>query len=125
MSGGKRGHRFATPTRALREVEAAVARSYHSGVAKLLYSPGMSVDVEDRLLAHVRIVMMTKLRRGESLVLHVPASGGGTNSLWISPSMALALQFYGSRAPELDRELIDDMMRAASGAEGLTITNRV
>lgn len=69
--------------------------------------------------------MMNKLRRGESFMLHVSAAGGGTHSVWISPGMALALQFHGSRAPELDRDLIDDMMRAASGAEGLTITNRV
>lgn len=69
--------------------------------------------------------MMNKLRRGESFMLHVPAAGGGTHSVWISPSMALALQFYGSRAPELDRDLIDDMMRAANGAEGLALSTRL
>lgn len=69
--------------------------------------------------------MMNKLRRGESFMLHVPAAGGGTHSVWISPGMALALQFYGSRAPELDRDLIDDMMRAASGAEGLSLTSKL
>lgn len=94
-------------------------------MGRLICPPGLSVDIEDRLLAHLRVVMMNKLRRGESFMLQVPAGGAGYNSIWISPSMAIALQFYGGRQPALDRELLDDMMRAANGPDGLALSSRV
>jgi len=69
--------------------------------------------------------MMNKLRRGESFMLQVPTACGGMNSIWISPSMPLALQFFEGRAPELDRELVDQMMHAASGPDGLALSSRM
>ncbi len=94
-------------------------------MGKLVYNTlGHSFDIEDRTLSHLRMVFMNKLRRGEPFMFHFPfGDGSGTRSLWISPSIPLVFHFYGSRAPQLNRRWIDDLMNEASSAHGLTITN--
>ncbi len=93
-------------------------------MGKLVYNNlGHSFDVEDRTLSHLRIVFMNKLRRGESFMFHFPMSdGSGTRSLWVSPSIPLVFHFYGSRAPQLNRRWVDDLMNEASTPQGLTVT---
>lgn len=66
-------------------------------MGRLLYTPESSFDVDDRLLAHLRIVMMNKLRRSEGFMLQLPTPNGGYASLWVSPSKALLMQFFGGR----------------------------
>ena len=46
-------------------------------MGKLIYgAPTWSVEFEDRALAHLRIVMIAKLRRAESFSLLVEVRGG-------------------------------------------------
>ncbi|KZE43324.1 DUF7882 family protein [Microbacterium sp. T32] len=90
-------------------------------MGRLNYDASAAFDIDDRLLAHLRIVAMNKLRRGESFMLQLPGANGGHLSILISPSMPLVLHFYGSRQPQLDVELLNDMMRAANGPDGLTL----
>ena len=92
-------------------------------MGRLIYTQDSSYDIDDRILAHLRVVMMNKLRRREGFMLQMPTTGGGRSSIWISPTRALLMQFYGGRAPQLDRELIDKMMHDASSADGLTLSN--
>ncbi|SDO46334.1 hypothetical protein SAMN04487848_1011 [Microbacterium sp. ru370.1] len=94
-------------------------------MGKLVYNTlGHSFDIEDRTLSHLRMVFMNKLRRGEPFMFHFPlGDGSGTRSLWISPSIPLVFHFYGSRAPQLNRRWIDDLMNEASSPGGLSITN--
>jgi hypothetical protein len=92
-------------------------------VGRLIYRDRATFDIDDRLLAHLRIVVMNKLRRNEGFMLQVPVNEGVRQaSLWIHASNALVLQFYGGREPAIDRELVDQMMHEASGADGLTLT---
>ena len=94
-------------------------------MGKLVYNTlGHSFDIEDRTLSHLRMVFMNKLRRGEPFMFHFPlGDGSGTRRLWISPSIPLVFHFYGSRAPQLNRRWIDDLMNEASSPGGLSITN--
>lgn len=83
-----------------------------------------SFDIEDRLLAHLRVVAMNKLRRREPFMLELPSQMGvGTHSLWIAPAIPLVFHFYGGRAPGLDSDLVEEMMRAASSPDGLVLTD--
>jgi hypothetical protein len=92
-------------------------------VGRLIYRDRATFDIDDRLLAHLRIVIMNKLRRNEGFMLQLPVNEGVRQaSMWIHASNALVLQFYGGREPVIDRELVDQMMHAASGADGLTLT---
>lgn len=83
---------------------------------------GDSVDIDDRTLAHLRVVVMNKLRRSESFMFDVEiGDGSGRRSFWLNPSVAMQFHFFGSRAPRLNRRWIEELMQAASSVNGLTI----
>lgn len=68
---------------------------------------------EDRVLAHLQVVISTKLRRSENFFLawNVPAgSGSGRHALWIDNAIPLHITFSGSRPPQLNREWIESLM---------------
>ena len=82
-----------------------------------------SVDIDDRTLAHLRIVVMNKLRRAEPFMFDVEiGDGSGRRSFWVHPSVPLQFHFFGSRNPRINRAWIDDLMQVASGPNGLSIT---
>jgi hypothetical protein len=91
-------------------------------VGKLLYNSGeFPFDVDDRALAHLRIVFMNKLRRGEPFMFQVPDPHRiGSRSLWIHPAVPVSFHFSGSRMPAIDLQWIDELMLDASSANGLT-----
>ena len=82
-----------------------------------------SVDIDDRTLAHLRIVVMNKLRRTEAFMFDVEVGdGSGRRSFWMHPSVPIQFHFFGSRSPRINRAWVEDVMQAASGPNGLTIT---
>jgi len=91
-------------------------------MGRFIYNTGeFSIPIDDRPLAHFRIVFMTKLRRGEPFMFQVPdPTGVGTRSLWVDPAVPVTFAFSGTRAPALDMEWIDKLMHEASSANGLT-----
>jgi hypothetical protein len=93
-------------------------------MGKFFYGAAVnSFDIDDRALAHVRIVMMNKLRRSESFMFHLVLSdGGGARSFWINPAIPIQFQFFGGRSPRINRAWVEEMMDAASGPKGLGIT---
>ena len=70
-----------------------------------------AVDIDDRTLAHLRIVVMNKL-----------GDGSGRRSFCMHPSVPIQFHFYGSRQPRINRVWVEDLMLAASGPNGLAIT---
>jgi hypothetical protein len=82
-----------------------------------------SVDIEDRTLAHLRIVIMNKLRRGESFTFTIDMDSEGISrrSFWVHPSVPLQFAFHGSREPRLNRAWIDALMTSASSPNGLFV----
>ena len=82
-----------------------------------------SVEIDDRALAHLRIVVMNKLRRSEPFMFDVEiGDGSGRRSFWVHPSVPLQFHFFGSRNPRINRAWIEDLMQVASGPNGLSIT---
>lgn len=92
-------------------------------MGKLIYGTGeREIEIEDRTLAHLKVVIITKLRRNESFSLswaHGVESGSGRSTVWIDPAMPLEFEFYGSRTPALNREWIEVLLQSANTAEGL------
>jgi len=84
----------------------------------LIYGPSSSeIEMDDRLLAHLRIVMVSKMRNHESFSLSWsldPSQGSGRETLWVHPSIPLRFRFFGSRPPAINRAWIDLMVAAAS-----------
>lgn len=97
--------------------------SYARTVGRFIYDTNAnSVDIEDRTLAHLRIVVMNKLRRGEPFMFDVEmGDGSGRRSFWVHPSVPLQFHFYGSRHPAINRAWVEALMAAASGPSGMVI----
>ena len=90
-------------------------------MGRLLYgSDGQSLDIDDRALAHLRVVFMNKLRRAEPFLFH-HSEPNGSRSLWIHPAVPIVFHFYGSRQPALNRAWVEHLMTAASGPHGLSV----
>lgn len=94
-------------------------------MGKLVYSsPMWSVDFDDRALAHLRVVMMAKLRRNESFSFTWKSDtvhGSGRSSFWIHPAIPLQFEFFGGREPVLNRAWIELLMVAANSPNGLEL----
>jgi hypothetical protein len=92
-------------------------------VGRLIYgSNNQSLDLDDRVLAHLRVVFMNKLRRRESFMFTTPPIDGlGSRTLWIAPPVPIVFHFYGSRPPALNRAWVDALMHEAASPNGLRI----
>ena len=85
----------------------------------LLYygADGSELDFDDRVLAHLKVVIIAKLRRRESFTLSWElehAQGSGRETIWLDPSIALRFRFYGGRPPQLNRAWLEALTRTAN-----------
>ena len=90
----------------------------------LIYGSGAEYEIDDRVLAHLKIAIVAKLRLQESFLVNwsVPAeAGSGRVSLWVAPGVPLQFRFSGSKPPELNRVWIDAMSRSSQGVRGMVI----
>ena len=81
----------------------------------------ISVDFEDRLLAHLQIVIVQRFRRNESMVmswLDAASVGDGRSSLWLTPTLPVYFKFAGSRVPTIDQEWLDRLTESAASSRG-------
>jgi len=94
-------------------------------VGKFIYgTPSISVDFDDRVLAHLKVVILAKVRRGESFTFsweYAAASGSGHSSIWINPAIPLQFDFSGSREPRLNRLWVDELVQLANTPAGLRV----
>lgn len=85
-----------------------------------------NIEFDDRLLAHLQIVIVNKLRRGESFVMSWRDSvdvGDGRSAIWLDPSIPLYFKFDGSRVPSIDRDWLGRLGASADGTRGLIVVN--
>lgn len=91
----------------------------------LTYDSKLVVSFDDRVLAHLQAAIWAKLRRGEPFAFtwteSASASGFGRTSVWLSPAIPVAFEYFGGRAPRLNPAWVQAMNRSANSAGGLTI----
>jgi len=93
-----------------------------------LHYDGAKFEMEDRLLAHLQVIISMKLRRSESFFLswvRPHAEGGGRHAIWIGDGVPLRLHFAGSRPPIINRDWAETMALAANSSQGLIITDEI
>ena len=81
------------------------------------------IEIEDRLLAHLRLVILAKFRRHEYFSFNWtdPASlGSGRGTVWLGPQIPVVFRFEGSREPHINRAWVEALMNAANSPAGLT-----
>ncbi|UNK71538.1 hypothetical protein [Microbacterium sp. H1-D42] len=82
------------------------------------------IDIDDRALAHLKVVIATKLRRNESFTLswqHPADHPTGRSTIWLHPSIPLRFVFVDPERPELSAEWITSMANSASSTGGITL----
>ncbi|GEP28758.1 ATP-dependent DNA ligase [Cryobacterium levicorallinum] len=85
-----------------------------------------TVEFGDRILAHIQIVIVRKLRRGESFLLSWKDSsetGHGRSSIWVHPAIPLYFKFHGGRSPSVNPVWLAELTLSADSSFGMLITS--
>ena len=83
-----------------------------------------TVIVDDRVLAHLQIVIGLKLRRQEGFLFTWSddvSDGPGRNTIWLHPVIPLSFTFSGAHVPSVNLNWINALMHSANSAFGLEL----
>jgi hypothetical protein len=82
------------------------------------------IHIDDRALAHLKVVIATKLRRSESFTVtwrHPEDQPRGRSTIWLHPSIPLRFVFDDPEPTELSREWIEELASSANSSGGITL----
>ena len=83
------------------------------------------IEVDDRALAHLKVVIATKLRRGESFTVswqHPEDQPRGRSTIWVHPSIPLRFVFDDPEPAVLSREWLAALANSAHSSGGIILT---
>ena len=90
----------------------------------LTYDSKLVATFDDRVLAHLQVVIWAKLRRGEQFSLtwvDSQRNGMGRTSIWLSPSISVAFDYFGSKMPAINAAWVEQLSKAANSPGGLVV----
>jgi len=82
------------------------------------------IEFDDRVLAHLHIVIVQQFRRQESFAMSwmdALSDGDGRSSIWLHPDGDLFFRFAGSRPPAIDGGWIKRLTEGAQSSHGLVV----
>ncbi|AVL97225.1 ATP-dependent DNA ligase [Microbacterium paraoxydans] len=91
-------------------------------MGRFIYDGSTKVEVEDRALRHLQLVMTAKLRRGEPFPYtwkEDASIGGGRITVWLHAGSSMVFKYVGSRQPEINRAWVDALAYTANSPGGL------
>jgi hypothetical protein len=91
----------------------------------ILHYGSRNFEFDDRVLAHLQVIIGMKLRRSESFFVtwkNPVSTGSGRNSIWIDNGIPIFCEFDGNRSPAINREWIESLAASAGTNFGLQIT---
>lgn len=86
----------------------------------LHYGADERFQFEDRILTHLRTVILGKLNLHESLVFTWSA-GGKQHSIWLHPAVQLRFEFDSDSTPELNPAWVELLQGLANSPAGLRL----
>jgi hypothetical protein len=86
-----------------------------------LYDMSRAIELDDRALAHMQVVVIDKLRRGERFALSL-VDNRGSMLMWVTPFSALQFVYAGNRQPPLNRAWLEELSSNASLTGILSLT---
>ncbi|QIS38471.1 DUF7882 family protein [Clavibacter capsici] len=95
-------------------------------MGQLIYDTATHIDIDDRPLAHLQVVIFTKLRRKESFPfswVEDRADGSGRSSIWLAPELSLRFRFSGNRKPALNPRWVELLVATANTSAGLHLVH--
>jgi hypothetical protein len=90
----------------------------------MTYDSKVVATIDDRALAHLQVVIWSKLRRGETFAFtwnDPERNGFGRTSIWITPHVSLVFDFFGSKTPALNPAWIETLTKSANSPGGLQL----
>ena len=93
-------------------------------MGKLTYDSTLVVDFDDRVLAHLQIVIAAKLRRGESFMFtwDVEESDIATQaSVWLHPAIPLQFEVEVVAESAISRPWLEQLSRSSNSPGGLRV----
>jgi len=93
-------------------------------MGKFTYSSTNKMDFDDRVLAHLQVVISNKLRRSESFMFtwrDDASLGDGRTAVWLNPNVAMSFKYFGSRPPALNRAWVEALAITANSPTGLYV----
>jgi hypothetical protein len=85
---------------------------------------GTSIDFPDRLLAHLQVVIVNKLRRREGFAMtwqDPEGAGEGRSAIWLDASIPLFFKFEGARPATISRHWLTTLADTANATTGLLV----
>lgn len=89
---------------------------------------GVEIGFDDRVLAHLQVVIGAKLRRGESFYFSWkddPNIGDGRSTIWLNDAIPLYFKYSGGKMPALNREWIESLITSSNSGLGLQLTEEI
>ncbi len=86
------------------------------------------IHLEDRVLAHLKVVVATKLRRNESFTLswrHPDGDPAGRSTIWMHPAIPIRFVFDEPETPQLNMRWVDELMHTANSSGGIQLVDEV
>lgn len=83
------------------------------------------IEFDDRTLAHLHVVIVHKLRSGQSFAMSwrdAVEDGGGRTSIWLHPASNLRFHFDRSGSLPLNRQWLSELAASADGRHGLVVS---
>lgn len=94
-------------------------------MGKLIYGAVQrEIEIDDVLLAHLEVIVLSRLRRNNAFALrwveHADA-GDTRRTVWVHQASDLYFEYDSPDAPQLDRELLDRLAKAADSNAGINL----
>lgn len=82
-----------------------------------------SFVMPDRVLAHLKVVASTKLRRSESFTISWPQPGNpaGRSTIWLHCSIPLRFELDRADEISMDRRYLEELAQAAASSGGIVL----
>jgi hypothetical protein len=84
----------------------------------------VAITFDDRVLAHLQLVIGSKLRRHESFFFSWSEgvdAGGGRGTLWFDSSIPLRFKYSSGASPAINRDWVELLNRSASSNQGMML----
>ncbi len=91
-------------------------------IGKFIYEGGPKVEIDDRALTHLQLVITAKLRRGEPFAFSWKEDvsiGGGRTTVWIHAGSNLVFKYTAGRTPGINRAWAEALSFTANSPTGL------
>lgn len=86
------------------------------------------IHIEDETLAHLKVVIATKLRRQESFMMTwrpIEKGADGRMTVWIHPSVPLLFVFDDAEAPPIDSRRLEEMIHSVNASGELVLDHLI